>query len=737
VDIRPDFAFFCLSQFPVPAEKKTSKPRPSKGQLRAAISAAFQQMLDSLREAESDFRPVVVDDEHHARKDSTKRGAIWVLLRYIQPAILHWLPGYRLRFLPRDIVAGITVGLMIVPQGLAYAQLAGLPRQYGIYTGFPAILYVILGTSRQAAIGPMSIPALLIGSSLQSLSLSPEAQVNAVMAITFYAGLISFLFGFLHMGFITRFISKPVLTGFISGSAILTIASAVPALLGIQVQKSQVIYQYIYRIAAALPSINLATALTSLLAIFFLKLYSTMKIARYVPSPLVGLVLSILVFWIWQEADGASPEVSPGVYRNPVGVSLVGKVPQDFPNVSFPNLSVDYTAQLLATSVSVFLVAYLEHVAVTKTYAVKHGYDVYPTSELVALGVSNAIGSIFQSFLVMGSFGRSAINDNLGARSQITGLVSVATCLIVLLLIMPAFVYLPNAVLSAIIVLAVIKLVDVRGASHLWKLDKKDFVIMLVAFLATLFLGILLGIIIAIALSILLYIFVTAQPRIDEWGREVHSVSYAKLQSVGVIPVQGVKILAFMAPLFFANSSILKDNLLRELVKRRRLPPRLQWRYMVLAMGAVTSIDTTSIQTVIDLIIDYHKDGVPLLLAGVNDGVLKALRRAGAIDNLGGDRFVFRRVHDCVRAAAARQLTMLDVQDFREHVKRKEARAFVSKKMRKLQPWIGLPSVRIVRPVCLGKVLPIALLHRGAKPKGAQPIHVHEFDDKAEIVSVI
>lgn len=578
-----------------------------------------------------------------------------------RPASAEWLPEYKVsKYLWPDVLAGVTIGVLLLPQGLAYATLAGLPPIYGVYTGIPAILYALLGTSRHAAIGPMSIPALLIASGIASMPAPPtgQAYIDAVMGMTLLCGALLLGMGWANMGFIVRFISRPVLSGFASASAVLTMCSAVKDLLGADVPRSQVIYEYVPSIADALPRTHAATLVTGAAAILLLWRLPKFAYSKKLPAPLQVVTGFIVLFAIWWAVAGGDDSASA---RNAIGVRLIGHVPAGFPTFRLPAMRREDLPSLMTTAVTVSFVGFIESIAVAKMYAVKHGYDIVPSSELKALGVTNVIGACFGSFPVMGAFGRSAVNDSTGARSQLSGVVSALTVALLLLLVTPALYYLPNSVLAAVIIMAVSSLVDVSGARRLWAVDKRDFLTMLAAFAATLCLGVLLGVIVAMAFSLVLFIALTTQPTVEELGRLTGTVIYRHIGMVGVAKVPEVKVIKFLAPLFFANCSVLKDRLLLELGRRKELPPRLQWRALVLCFASVSSIDSTSIQTLDEVRAECHAAGVPLLLSSPNALVEAALHEAGFEDRLGGPRFMFRRVHEAVRAVLLGEVTRHDL----------------------------------------------------------------------------
>lgn len=585
-------------------------------------------------------------------------GKVWARWR---PAVCEWLPEYKARkYLARDVTAGVTIGVLLLPQGLAYATLAGLPPIYGVYTGIPAVAYALLGTSRQAAIGPMSIPALLIASGIASMPNPPtgQAYVDAVMGMTMLCGGLLLLLGWLNAGFIVRFISRPVLSGFASASAVLTMCSAAKDLLGTDIPRSQVIYEYLPSIAAALPRTHAPSLLTGAAAILLLWGLPKTALHKRLPAPLQVVVGFTALFALWWSVTGGGDSGrGPGVVANAAGVRLIGVVPAGFPTLRVPALPRESLPSLATTAVTVAFVGFIESIAVAKMYAVKHGYDIVPSSELKALGVTNLLGACVGSFPVMGAFGRSAVNDATGARSQLSGVVSAVTVLLLLLFVTPALYFLPQPVLAGVIIMAVSSLVDVSGARQLWRVDKRDFCTMLAAFAATLCLGVLLGVLAAMAFSLVLFLALTTQPVVQELGRLSGTVIYRHVGMVGVVRVPEVKIVKFLAPLFFANCSVLKDRLLLELARRREAPPRLQWRALLLCFAAVSSIDSTSVQALEEVTAECHAAGVPLLICSANAIVEAALSEGGLLTRVGGQRFVFRRVHEAVRAVLLHEVS--------------------------------------------------------------------------------
>lgn len=563
---------------------------------------------------------------------------------------MEWMPQYNWRkHLAKDAIAGVTIGIVLIPQGLAYATLAGLPPVYGVYTGFPSLLYALFGTSRHAAIGPMSLPALLMASAVSDLQpATPEEYIGQIMALTFICGLLLFLMGWLNMGFIVRFISAPVLSGFTSAAAIMTIVSVVKDLIGSNVPRSQVLQDYVIGIAKAIPGIHLPTLTVGIAGLLMLHYAPRVKKLKSVPPALLVVVISIIVFaaFMWVTGDAGGDGLAG--YATKQGIALVGAVPSSFPIPKLPPFS--RFMELLPTAFGLLVVGYVESIAVAKLYALKYGYEINPSSELKALGVTNMGGAVLQSFLVMGAFGRSAVNDSAGAKSQMSGVVSVVVVVALLLFVMPALYYLPRAILAAMIMMAVRTLIKYHDVPRLWKVDKRDLLNMAAAFVSTLFLGVLPGIVLSMLFSLVLFIYHVTQPQVQELGRLTGTVIYRELGLVGVSRVPEVKVLAFNAPVMFFNCSVLKDRLLVELANRKKLPPRLQWRALVLSFSSVTNVDSTSIQTLEEVVNETLAQRVPFLIAGCNAYVEDFLTSSGFVAKLGGPSFLFRRVHEAVRA---------------------------------------------------------------------------------------
>ncbi|MEX0289687.1 MAG: SulP family inorganic anion transporter, partial [Flavobacteriaceae bacterium] len=394
---------------------------------------------------------------------------------------LHWLPKYNKRDFPKDLLAGFTVAIVLIPQGMAYAMIVGLTPVYGLYASLiPLVIYAFLGTSKQLAVGPVAIDSLLVAAGLATLSISGINNfISTVLFLTLFVGLIQLVLGFLRMGFFVNFLSKPVISGFTSAAALIIIFSQLKHLLGANIEGSSVFHELILNAVQKLGETNLydfGFGIGGILLIVVLKKWS-----KRIPGILIAVILGILGAYLFDlEVEG---------------LKLVGAIPSGLPNISLPvadmETNLQYLRDLWPIALTLALIGYLEAISIGKGIEEKNNEDgISPNQELVALGASNIAGSFFMSFPITASFSRSAINNEAGARTNLAGLITAAIVLLTLLLLTPLFYYLPKAILASIIMVSVFGLIDVHYASSLWRHRKDEFVLLMLTFLITLFIGI-------------------------------------------------------------------------------------------------------------------------------------------------------------------------------------------------------------------------------------------------------
>jgi SulP family sulfate permease len=498
------------------------------------------------------------------------------------------------------LLAGITVAVLLIPQGMAYALIAGLPPIYGLYASLtPQIVYAFLGTSRQLAVGPVAMDSLLVAAGLSALSIvEPSQYIQMAILLALLMGAIQLLLGLFRMGFIVSFLSKPVISGFTSAAAIIIGFNQLKHLLGIQLSQSNQLHIVIESILQSNVPVHFATLIIGVLSVVLILLIKNWN--RKIPSALIAVVLGIS----WVYFNGLDKQ----------GVAVVGLIPQGLPSFQTPVLEMDTIKQLLPTALALALVAFMEAISVAKAIEENHKeHIVDPNQELIALGSSNIVGSFFLSYPTTGGFSRTAVNDQAGAK---TGMAALITALIVGLTLMfftQWFYYLPKAVLASIIIVALVNLIDFKFAVRLYKKRKDEFAILVLTFLATLFLGITKGIGMGIVISLLLLVYRASKPHHAFLGR-IGKTNYFK--NINRFPDEVVQrddliILRFDAQLFFGNIQYFK-----ELVSKAIEENENTVKGFIINMRAVNYIDSTASEQLYELILSLQQKGIRVMVVG-------------------------------------------------------------------------------------------------------------------------
>ncbi|MBK6784176.1 MAG: solute carrier family 26 protein [Saprospiraceae bacterium] len=522
---------------------------------------------------------------------------------------LAWINNYDKKWLSGDISAGLTVGVMLIPQGMAYSMLAGLPPIYGLYAvTIPLILYAFLGTSRQLSVGPVAMISLLISSGIGHLAIAGSDQYIAMaILLALMVGIIQFSMGIFKLGFLVNFLSHPVIAGFTSAAAIIIAISQFKHLLGIKVSGEKfldIITQIFQNIVHTHP----ATFVIGLVSIGILLMVK--KIHKLIPGPLVVVILGILVVYF----SGLSEE----------GVKIVGEVPGGLPFFHHFSLNADYFRALLPIALTIAFVGFMESIAVAKAIQAKHkDYKLDANQELVALGLANIAGSFFKSFPVTGGFSRTAVNDQAGAKTGLASLISAVLIILTLLFFTSYFYYLPNSVLAAIIIVAVYGLVDVKEAKHLYHSDKTDFYLFMASALSTLMLGIEEGIITGVILSIAVLVYRVSYPHFAEIGMINNGKDF---RNVNRFPDAETKdeiiMMRFDAQLYFANSNFFKENAYN-LISGRKKP-----KFFILDASPICKVDSTSVHMLHDFIMELKGEGITFLFANLIGPVKDTLNKS-------------------------------------------------------------------------------------------------------------
>ncbi|CAN6162553.1 unnamed protein product [Urochloa humidicola] len=524
-----------------------------------------------------------------------------------------WMRKYRWEDLQADLAAGITVGVMLVPQAMSYAKLAGLHPIYGLYTGFiPLFVYAIFGSSRQLAVGPVALVSLLVSNVLGSIvNSSSELYTELAILLAFMVGILECLMGLLRLGWLIRFISHSVISGFTTASAIVIGLSQIKYFLGYSVTRSSKIIPLIESIIAGADQFSwppFVMGSTFLLILLIMKnLGKSNKRLRFLRAsgPLTAVVIGTIFVKIF----------------HPPAISVVGEIPQGLPKFSIPR-GFEHVMSLMPTAVLITGVAILESVGIAKALAAKNGYELDSNKELFGLGIANICGSLFSAYPATGSFSRSAVNHESGAKTGLSGIIMGIIIGGALMFLTPLFTDIPQCALAAIVISAVTGLVDYEEAIFLWGIDKKDFFLWASTFITTLVFGIEIGVLVGVGFSLAFVIHESANPHIAVLGRLPGTTVYRNmLQYPEAYTYNGIVVVRIDAPIYFANISYIKDRL-REyelnLPNSNRGLDVGRVYFVILEMSPVTYIDSSAVQALKDLHQEYKARHIQIAIANPN-----------------------------------------------------------------------------------------------------------------------
>ncbi|EAQ43106.1 SulP family inorganic anion transporter [Polaribacter sp. MED152] len=545
--------------------------------------------------------------------------------------ILEWLPNYNTSLFKGDLVAGITVGIILIPQGIAYALIAGLPPIYGLYCALvPQVMYAIFGSSRQVAIGPVAMDSLIVATGVSTLALAgSESYISIAILLALMVGTIQFILGIFSLGFIVNFLSKPVITGFTSAVALIIGLNQFRNLFGVDFFQSDQIQYIIIDIWEQFSTYNAHTTIIGLLSVITIIIFR--RINKKIPNALIVVVLGILTMKFFGQSFN--------------DVAIVKEIPSGLPFFGVPEFEIDQIKELLPIALTLVMVGFLETISIGKSLEAKQDeYRIRPNQELIALGLSNIAGSFFKAYPSTSSFSRSAINQESGAKTGMAALISVVMVVITLLFLTPLFYFLPKTVLAAIIIVAVFNLINFKEASYLWNANKLDFWLMMSTFLATLLLGIEYGIVVGVGLSLIILIYRTSKPYVTELGKVPNSNFYRnKNRFEEVIIEDDILIFRFDAQLFYANSSYFRDNL-DDMAAMKGDALKL----IVLDAESINRVDSTGVEMLKERIRFYQKKDVKFYFAGVKGPVRDDLFKCGILNIIDINHF-FMRANQAVK----------------------------------------------------------------------------------------
>lgn len=514
---------------------------------------------------------------------------------------------------------------------MAYAFLAGLPPIYGLYGGLvPVFLYGIFGSSRQLSIGPVAITALLLIAGVSQFA-EPfsEDYISLIIVAGLFVGVFQVILGMVRLGFLVNFLSHPVVAGFISAAAIIIIINQFKDILGISVPRFPNTFQTLLYNFQHLGESNWIAITMGIGGIVFIALAK--KIHKAIPAYLLVVFIGTLLTYVF----------SLDTYN----LQIIGAVPEGLPKFTIPAISLDTFLRLLYTTIlPVLIIGIVESIGIAKNLEAKHGdYSISPNQELLALGIAKIGGAFFQAMPSSGSFGRSAVNSNGEAKSGLSSIFTSILILFSLLFLTPLFYYLPKAILAAIILMAVKGLIDWKEAKHLWKVEKHDFYMMLITFIATLALGIGEGVLVGVVVSLSVSLYKSSKPHIAELGSMPGSTHYRNICRFEEARIRPEFLIVRMdEQLYFANADYFKQEVKR-LVESRTTPPS----YLLLNAQSIHYLDSTGMHALTDLHKYLDKKGIHLVLCGVIGPVRDKMFVSGLMDLIGKENF-FLYVHHAV-----------------------------------------------------------------------------------------
>jgi SulP family sulfate permease len=548
--------------------------------------------------------------------------------------IVSWLPGYKRGWLGADAVAGLTLWGLLAPEAMAYAGIAGLPPQTGLYTLLASLfVYAVFGTARHLSVQPTSATAALIASTVVAVGVTTAdiaAYESYAIMLVLLVGVGFGIAGLARLGFITQFLSKPVMDGFVTGLAVFVVVGQLNKLFGVDKGEGNS-FQTFFHVFSSLPDANWATFLVGASALALL--FVLPHLSRRIPAGLVVLFLYIIVGYLL-DLEGRH------------GVAVMGEIPRGLPSFGLPDVPASAILDLVLPAFGIVLVAYSEAIGVAREFGEKHGYEVDANQELRAYGVVNLLSGFLGGMIAAGSMSGSAVKEGAGGRTQVSNLVAWVAVFITVLLLTPLFKTLPEAVLAALIIHALWHIVVARKLKRVRLVSRTEFALGLLTFFGVLLTDVLQGMMIGLLASLVWFIYRSTKPHLASLGRvpgdgDVFSDIFRHPDNV---PVPGLLILRLDSPLFYANAQSVRDRV-GILMESADPPPRA----LLIDAGAQDELDVTSAEILKKLYVGLQSEGIAVYLAEVRAPVLEFGRRAGLLDVISEDH-IFPTVSAAVAA---------------------------------------------------------------------------------------
>ncbi len=545
--------------------------------------------------------------------------------------VLDWGRHYGRDQFSNDLVAAVIVTIMLIPQSLAYALLAGLPPEAGLYASIlPLVLYAIFGTSRALAVGPVAVVSLMTAAAVGKIAASGTADyMTGAIALAFISGLVLTMLGLFRLGFLANFLSHPVIAGFITASGILIAASQIKHILGIKAEGDTLV-ELLHSMFQKLGETNWTTVVIGVPSVIFLfwvrkglkpllvRMGAGPRMADILAKtgPVAAVAVTTLAAWFFGLGDK--------------GVKLVGAVPVGLPSFVMPSFSPDLWAQLIGPAVLISVIGFVESVSVAQTLAAKKRQRIVPDQELIALGAANIAASVSGGYPVTGGFARSVVNYDAGAETPAAGAFTAVGLAIATLVLTPLLAFLPQATLAATIIVAVLSLVDLGILKRAWSYSLSDFLAVLTTILATLSLGVETGVTAGVVLSLLIHVYKTSRPHMAVVGRVSGTEHYRNIKRHEVETFPEILSLRVDESLYFANARFLEDALIEMIAENPTVTD------VILIASAINEIDLSALESLEAINLRLKDSGVRLHLSEVKGPVMDRLEKTHFIEQMSG-----------------------------------------------------------------------------------------------------
>jgi len=535
----------------------------------------------------------------------------------LQRLLPAWMQHYRKAQLTGDLNAGVTVAVMLIPQGMAYAMLAGLNPIHGLYAALAGLMvYSWFGTSRYLSVGPVAIDSMLVATSLALVADAGGPQYILLAAgLAILVGTLQFMMGVARLGYVINFLSMPVLSGFTSAAAIIICSSQLRQLFGIDLPRSQFVIETLLFLVNEINNTHILTLLLSTASLILLWVARTAN-PRF-PAAIVLVIVATIASW--------------GFNLPEIGLQVVGFVPDGLPDFTIPSLRPGFWVDFLPVAILISLMSFMESIAAAKRFALQTGETVDADQELKSLGMANFTAGFFGGYPIAGSFSRTALNAQAGTKSQLSSLITAGLIVLTLLLLTPLFYYLPTFVLASIIIIAVLGLIDIPEAKRLYKVSRKDFWVLVTAFFATLLLGVQNGILVSIVFSIIIVFQRIAHPHIALMGEIPGKTTLRNFERApNAEPIPGLIIIRMDASLMFVNTRFFKSQIMSAIEARDEYVEAV-----LVDASSINEVDASAESALRLLQSELEKRGTRLMFSNLKGPVRDLFKRSGLAKQIG------------------------------------------------------------------------------------------------------